>query len=295
MSISIDECIEKEKKFGVNFVFGYKKRKALGVLLAYVVLIVCALIVVLPLFWIFLTSLKNRVLAYQMPPAWFFTPTLENYQALFVKYPFTEYFFNSAIIAICTTLIALLLGTLAAYSISRFNTGGNQLRLWVLNSYTMPPVALMIPIFMLASSLKMLNTYPMIILTYLSFLLPFTIWMLIGFFDGVAKDMEEAAMVDGATQLQALWYVTIPMAAPGIAAAGIISFLFSWNEFIFALVLTGNKTRTLPVAVSNFLTQRGVLMGELSAASMLMIIPFIFLGFSVRNHLIKGLSLGAIK
>lgn len=148
---------------------------------------------------------------------------------------------------------------------------------------------------MLMQAFKLIDTYLALIIAYLSFLLPFTIWMLIGYFDTVARDMEEAALVDGATQLQALRYVTFPLAAPGIAATAILSFLISWNEFLFALILTGNDTRTLPIAVANFLTHQGVAMGELSAATMVMIIPVMFLAFSIRNYLVRGLSLGAVK
>ena len=263
--------------------------------LAYSILIIASLFVLLPLIWTFLTSLKDKVLVYQIPPAWFFEPKFENYTALLVKYPFPKYFLNSAIVAILTTFLAILFGALAAYSISRFNTGGNFLKGFILNSYTMPRVAVLIPIFMLMQTFRLIDTFLALIIAYLSFLLPFTIWMLIGYFDGVARDMEEAALVDGATQLQALRYVTLPLAAPGIAATGILSFLISWNEFMFALILTGNDTRTLPIAVANFLTHRGVAMGELSAATMVMIIPVMILAFSIRGYLVRGLSLGAVK
>jgi multiple sugar transport system permease protein len=211
------------------------------------------------------------------------------------KYPFFRYFFNSIIIAFTSAFISLALGSLTAYSIARFNTGGTNFKLWILNSITMPVVAVLIPYFMIAVFLNLRDTYIMIILAHLSILLPFTIWILIGFFESIPREIEEAALIDGATGLQSFWYVTLPIAAPGLSATGIVSFLLSWNEFIFALVLTGSKTRTLPVAISAFLTQRGVLMGELSAATMVMIIPVIILSVIFRNHLIRGLSLGAIK
>jgi len=291
MKKQIQKIINKSEKLTL----GNKQRKRIENIFAYSLLIIFSLIILLPLIWIFLTSLKNRVQIYQIPPAWFFTPTLDNYLSIFDKYPFLKYFLNSSVVAVITTVLALSLGMLAAYSIARFNTGGNAFRLWILNSHTMPPVALLIPFFMLASTLKIRDTYFVVIMTHLSFLLPFTMWMLIGFFDSIQVDMEEAAMVDGATRLEAFLYITLPIAAPGLSATGIVSFLFSWNEFIFALVLTGNKTKTLPVATSAFLTQRGDLMGELSAAAMLMIIPVIILSIAFRNYLVKGLSLGAVK
>lgn len=279
----------------LNYRLGKKAQRYLSYFFAYTILIIAMLVVILPLFWAFLASFKNKVQVYQIPPAWFFTPTFENYQALLVKYPFPEYFFNSTLVASITTFLVILFGSLAAYSISRFKTGGTFLQGFILNSYTMPRVAILIPIFMLMQAFQLIDTYIALIIAYLSFLLPFAIWMLLGYFDNVAKDMEEAALVDGATQMQAFRYVTFPLAAPGISATAILCFLFSWNEFLFALILSGNNTRTLPIAVANFLTHRGVAMGELSAATMVMIIPGIILAFSIRSYLVSGLSLGAIK
>ena len=289
----IDADIQKAKR--TPFRKGNRLTKRISTLTAYFVLFIAVLGVVLPLIWVFLTSLKEKSLVYQIPPAWFFTPTWENYLALFQKYPFPKYFLNSTIVAGFTTILGLVIGGVAAYSMTRFDTGGNFLKGWVLNNRTMPPIVVLIPMFMLASQFGLINNYLSLILAYLSFLLPFSIWMLISFFEAIPTDMEEAALVDGATRLQGLFYITIPLAAPGIAATGILSFLFSWNEFMFALVLTGNETRTLPIGVANFLTQRGVEMGELTAATMVMIIPVMILAFSIRGYLVRGLSFGGVK
>jgi multiple sugar transport system permease protein len=285
----------KQKAKRIPFRKGNRLTKRISTLTAYFVLFIAVLGVVLPLIWVFLTSLKEKSLVYQIPPAWFFTPTWENYLALFQKYPFPKYFLNSTIVAGFTTILGLVIGGVAAYSMTRFDTGGNFLKGWVLNNRTMPPIVVLIPMFMLASQFGLINNYLSLILAYLSFLLPFSIWMLISFFEAIPTDMEEAALVDGATRLQGLFYITIPLAAPGIAATGILSFLFSWNEFMFALVLTGNETRTLPIGVANFLTQRGVEMGELTAATMVMIIPVMILAFSIRGYLVRGLSFGGVK
>lgn len=287
--------LSQEKNKPKMFKVGKKRGRLIEQIVAFSVIISASLLVILPLIWIFLTSIKTRQQAYQIPPVWFFTPSTENYLALFVKYPFPRYFLNSTIVSFSVTILVLVLGSLAAYSISRFNTGGNFLKLLVLNSYTMPPIAILIPFFLIIQKLNLFDTYPSLILASLSFLLPFAIWMLIGYFDSVPKDMEEAAQIDGASPLQSLFYITLPIAAPGIVSTGILTFLFTWNEFLFALILTGNKTRTLPVAIANFKTQYGIEMGELSAATMLMIIPVILLAFSIRGYLVKGLSLGAVK
>lgn len=272
-----------------------RTHRKLSVAFAYFILILAMLFILLPLLWIFLTSIKTPDLAYKLPPVWVFTPTLANYRHLVTEVNFPKYFLNSTIVASITTFLALALGAFTAYSIARFNTGGDFFRGWIFNNRTMPPIAILIPLFLLSKAFGLFDTFPALIIPYLSFLLPFAIWMLIGFFDGVPREMEEAALVDGATRLQALRYVTMPIAAPGIAATGILCFLFSWNEFLLSLILTGNSTRTLPVAVANFLTHVGVYIGGLSAATMVMIIPVMILAFSIRGYLVRGLSLGAVK
>lgn len=288
---------ERESSIGKGIAvgFGHHKQQQFYKFVAYFVLTIASLLVVLPLVWVLLTSLKEKSLVYQIPPAWVFKPTFENYLALFQKYPFPQYFLNSAIVAGATTLLGLIIGGMAAYSMARFGTGGNFLKGWVLNNRTMPPIVVLIPMFMLANRLGLINNLLALILAYLSFLLPFSIWMLISFFEAIPADMEEAALVDGASRLQSLFAIVIPLAAPGIAATGILSFLFSWNEFMFALILTGKDTRTLPIGVANFMTQRGVEMGELTAATMVMVIPVMLLAFSIRRYLVQGLSFGGIK
>jgi multiple sugar transport system permease protein len=278
-----------------SYIFGVRFRSLLTTIVSYIVVVTATLIVILPLIWVVLTSLKTRVQAYSIPPVWVFTPTLENYAALMQQYPFARYFLNSAMVALSATLLALLVGLPAAYSFARFNTGGTFLRGWVLNNRTMPHIVILIPFFLLAQTLKLTNTYTILIIAYLTFSLPFVTWMLTSFLASVPREMEEAALIDGASQLQTLRYVTIPLAAPGIAATGILCFLYAWNEFIFALILTGGQTRTLPIAVANFLTQRGVEIGQLSAATTTIIIPVIILTFSIRGYLVRGLSFGGIK
>lgn len=263
--------------------------------ICYAILILGTLLVILPLLWALLTSFKEKALVYQIPPAWIFKPTFENYVALIQKYPFPQYFMNSMIAASVSTLLSLLFGGMAAYSIARYGTGGNFLRGWVLNNRTMPPIVILIPIFMLANFLGMTNNIITLIVAYMSFLLPFTIWMLIVFFESIPPDMEEAAIVDGATPMQVFLKIVIPLSTPGLASTGILAFLNVWNEFMFALILSGKDTRTLPIGVANFMTQRGVEMGELTAATMVIIIPVMILAFSIRRYLVQGLSLGGVK
>lgn len=276
-------------------ILGVKKRKLLFQIIGYVILSIASIIVLFPIVWTILTSFKEKMLVFQIPPVIVFSPILDNYVSLFNKYPFAQYFLNSGIVASVTTIIGILIGSAAAYSIARFNTGGDFLKKWVLNNRTMPAVVVLIPFFMIAQRFGAIDSYVSIIVAYLTFLLPFSIWMLIPFFAAIPKDMEEAALVDGASLYQTIYYIVLPISAPGIAATGILSFLYSWNEFLFALILTGKNTRTIPIGIANFMTQIGIEYGELSAAVSLMIIPVIILVLSIRKYLVSGLSYGAVK
>lgn len=272
-----------------------KRRNSLFTICAYAILLISCICVLFPVYWVFMTSIKGGTLVYEMPPRWFFTPTFDNYRALVKDYYFSGLFINSLIVAGITTIICIIFGSFAAYSFARFNTGGNGLRGWVLNNRTMPAVAMVLPIFMLANTFGLINKHLSLIIAYLTFSLPFAIWMMITFFESVPREIEEAAIVDGATKLQSFFLVTVPLTTPGIASTGILTFLFAWNEFLFAMLLSGTKTRTLPIGVANFMTQRGIEYGALSAAIIVMIVPVLILTFSIRNYLVKGLSGGAIK
>jgi multiple sugar transport system permease protein len=274
---------------------GYRLRRNLSLYLTHAILIVASLSVLLPILWVLRTSLANRLIAYKIPPVWIFKPTLENYQLIFEKYPFQQYFLNSVVISAVASLVALVLGTVAAYSIARFRTGDPGLRLSMLSTQMLPPITLVIPIFLLARLVNLWDTRTGLTLAYLSFNLPYTVWILIGFFQSIPVDLEEAAMIDGCSRLQALWRVIIPVAAPGLLAAGIFNFILNWNEFLFALILTGRTTRTLPVAIASLWTQQGVQIGAVSAATMLVIIPVVALTLIIQKSLVRNLTFGAIK
>lgn len=270
-------------------------RRNLGLLLSHLILIGASLIVLLPILWVMRTSFANRLIAYKIPPVWFFTPTLENYRIIFEKYPFQKYFYNSLLVSIAASLVALALGALAAYSIARFKTGDPILRLSMLSTQMLPPITLVIPIFLLARIFHLWDSRLGLVLAYLSFNLPYTVWILIGFFQGIPVDLEEAAMIDGCSRLQAFLRVTIPVSLPGLLAAGVFNFILNWNEFLFALILTGRETRTLPVAIASLWTQQGVQIGAVSAATFLVILPVIILTWVIQKSLVRNLTFGSIK
>ncbi len=270
-------------------------RRNLSLIITHGLLILSSLVVLLPILWVLRTSFANRLIAYKIPPVWVFKPTLENYRMIFEKYPFQKYFVNSLVISIVASIIALAIGSLAAYSIARFRTGDPVLRLSMLSTQMLPPITLVIPIFLLARILHLWDSRLGLILAYLSFNLPYTVWILIGFFQGIPVDLEEAAMIDGCSRLRAFWLVTIPVSLPGLLAAGVFNFILNWNEFLFALILTGRNTRTLPVAIASLWTQQGVQIGAVSAATILVILPVIILTLIIQKSLVRNLTFGSIK
>jgi multiple sugar transport system permease protein len=270
-------------------------RRNLGLLISHLILIGASLVVLLPILWVMRTSFANRLIAYKIPPVWFFTPTLENYRIIFEKYPFQKYFYNSILVSAAASLVALALGALAAYSIARFKTGDPILRLSMLSTQMLPPITLVIPIFLLARIFHLWDSRLGLILAYLSFNLPYTVWILIGFFQSIPVDLEEAAMIDGCSRVQAFLRVTIPVSLPGLLAAGVFNFILNWNEFLFSLILTGRETRTLPVAIASLWTQQGVQIGAVSAATFLVILPVIVLTWVIQKSLVRNLTFGSIK
>lgn len=270
-------------------------KRNFNLMLTHFVLIIASLVILLPILWVLRTSFANRLIAYKIPPVWVFTPTLENYRMIFEKYPFQKYFVNSLVVSTVASLVALAVGALAAYSIARFRTGDPILRLSMLSTQMLPPITLVIPIFLLARLFHLWDSRLGLVLAYLSFNLPYTVWILIGFFQGIPVDLEEAAMIDGCSRLRAFLQVTVPVSLPGLLAAGVFNFILNWNEFLFALILTGRDTRTLPVAIASLWTQQGVQIGAVSAATVLVILPVIVLTLIIQKSLVRNLTFGSIK
>ncbi|PKN86337.1 MAG: carbohydrate ABC transporter permease [Chloroflexi bacterium HGW-Chloroflexi-8] len=272
-----------------------KVKRKFGLLVSNIILIFASLSILLPILWVIRTSLANRLIAYKIPPVWVFKPTFDNYLTIFDKYPFQDYFMNSLIISASASIVALIIGSLAAYSIARFRTGDPWLRLSMLSTQMLPPIALVIPIFLIMNVIKLWDTLPGLILAYLSFNLPYTVWILISFFQSIPVEIEEAAMIEGCSRTQALWKVIVPVALPGLLSAGVFNFILNWNEFLFALILTGRNTRTLPVAIASLWTQQGVNIGAVSAATVVTILPVIVLTYVIQKSLVRNLTFGSIK
>jgi multiple sugar transport system permease protein len=249
-----------------------------------------------PLYWMAITSIKPSDDYLAVPPVWFpAEPTIVHYTAALFAYRGFDGLINSVIISVSATLLSIILGTLMAYSLARFNTGGKHLSFWVLSQRFLPPIATVLPIFLIYRNVGLNDTHFGLIIAYTVFTLPVTVWMMFAYFRQMPRSLEEAALVDGCTRWQALWRVAIPLAVPGIVAAAVFAFIACWTEFFFALVLTSRKAFTLPTVFRAFLGFQGAQYGEASALAMVSLVPSIILGILVQRHLVRGLTLGAVR
>src|SRR5436190_5934342 len=265
------------------------------------ILIALALIATLaPIYWLITISFKREVDQFAVPPKWFsFSPTLEHYADAFLGRSFGQYLVNSLFVAVGSTASALVLGTLAAYSLARFRLPrklDQKLALWILSTRMMPAIVTAVPLFLIMRDLRLVNTRLSLIVVYSAFNLPFVAWMMRGFFAEVPRDLEEAAMVDGDSRLGALRRVVLPLVTPGLAATAVFCLIVSWNEFLFGLVLTQTDDAiTLPVGIAGRVTQYGIKWGAMSAAAVVALVPILAFAISVQKYLVRGLSLGAVK
>jgi multiple sugar transport system permease protein len=270
--------------------------RGLTALLTYVAIALVLVWVLFPVVWVVLGSLKARELAAAVPPVWIFQPSLDNYSTAFLRRNFGALFLNSLIATTVSTVVVLLLGSMAGYGLARFKIAGKQnILFWILSTRMFPPIASIIPIFLLFNNLRLIDTRQGLVLLYIAFNLPFAIWIMRGFFAEIPSELDDAALVDGCSPWQAFTRVIMPLAAPGLAATAIFCMMFSWNEFLFALIISRAQSQTLPIGVMGFMTQRGVLWGEMSAASTVIMAPMIIFTFLVQRYLIRGLTFGAVK
>jgi multiple sugar transport system permease protein len=276
---------------------GPRARRRLGAWTINTLLVAFTALTLFPIYWLVISAMKTELELFLIPPVWFpADPTLANFERLFHG-AFTTWFRNSTIVAVATTLIGLLLAALAAYSFSRFRFPGSRaLSTMFLFIQLFPVAVIVIPLFILWSNMKLTNTYWSLIVTYLVFGLPISTWLLIGFFNAVPVELEEAAMIDGSSRLGALLRITLPLSLPGLAATAIYVFLLSWNEFFFALTfMSSTEMRTIPVGLTSFFAEHSVDWGGLMAASVLASLPVVVLFGLLSRYFVQGLTSGAVK
>jgi multiple sugar transport system permease protein len=275
-------------------------RETIVSIIKYALVGVSVVAALLPVYWMMTISLKREVDQFAVPPRWFvFRPTLAHYADAFFARSFASYLVTSAIVAVLSTLSAMLIGTLAAYALSRFRWPhqlDTRLALWILSTRVFPPIVTIIPLFLMMRDVRLLNTKASLIIVYTAFNLPFVVWMMRGFFNEIPRELEEAALVDGDSRLGALVRVILPLVAPGLAATAVFCLIISWNEFLFALALTQtDAAMTLPVGIAGRVTQYEIKWGVMSAAGVVAMMPILLFAMAVQRYLVRGLSLGAVK
>ncbi len=274
------------------------KNDAVRQIYYYTALILLACISLAPIWVMIATSLKDEVTVQGATPLWFFfVPTLENYQTiLFGRGKFDTYLMNSIIVAVSATFLTLSLGGFCAYALARNRFAGRHfLANATLLVRMVPPAVLAVPAFAFVTLSGIDNDLAALTFLYTAISLPFAIWLLFGFYKQIPIELEEAAVVDGATPLQVFFRVLMPLMTSGYAVAGIFTFRIAWNEFILALLLTGRNTRTLPVAAAGFLTEEGVEWGRIMAMGTLIVIPPLLFTFFAAKQIIAGMTAGAVK
>lgn len=260
------------------------------------------LFALVPFVFMIVTSIKPPGLAISVPPVWRFTPTFDNYRAVLTaggtasSQSFVPLLEHSAIVAVLSTLLAVAVGLPAAYALTLQSFRPRRaVGMWVLSTIMFPPIVAVVPIFVLAGNLHLIDTYPALVIPYAAFNLPMVVWILRGTIQQVPPEIEQAALVDGATRLTALRRVILPLVVPGIATAAIFSLILAWNEFLFALTLTRSSVKTAPVGVNEFTGLYGTQWELLTAASTVIVAPILVLTLILRRRFISGLTFGAVK
>lgn len=254
------------------------------------------LVSAVPFLWLVVTGFKYRTDIMSPVPRLLFTPTLSNFHEAFIEGAFLQYLWNSLIVALGTVGLCLVTGVPAAYAFSRFRVfGAKHLFFFILTTRMAPGVAFALPLYILFDRLRLLGTIPGVVLAHTTFNLAIVIYLMKALFDEIPREIDHAALVDGYSEWETFTRVIVPVAKPAIAATALLAFIFSWNEFLFALILGGEAGRTLPAAFPGLVTALGTYWGQLAAASAVVSVPVIVLATLVQGYLVRGLTLGAVK
>jgi len=257
---------------------------------------VVVLIWLFPVYWIVLTSFKPIREINSLVPVFRFSPTLGNYRDLFAQFGFAQVLVNSIVVTVASCAIVMVIAILAAYALARMRVPGEKhVALWILSLRFIPAIAVGIPFYLEWQRLQLLDTWLGLILVYVAFNLPFAIWLLRGFLGEVPFELDEAALLDGLSRLQIIRRIVVPVALPGIASTAIFTFVFTWNEYLMALLLTSVEAVTVPVTIAKFIMPYTILWGDLSAAVVIQLVPMLIVVFLLQRHIVRGMTLGAVK
>ncbi|MGC8878596.1 MAG: carbohydrate ABC transporter permease [Anaerolineae bacterium] len=264
-------------------------------IIVHIVLIIITLAFLFPLLWMFSTSIKTQAEYFTYPPVWIPAhPTLEHYRYI-VSTTGLNAVRNSLIVASVNVALVMAVSIPAAYAIARFRIGGHDFSFWVLSQRMLAPIAVILPLFLLFSQLKLVDTHPALILGYTSFNVAFAVWLLMGFFEEFPTEIEDAGLVDGCSRWGVLFRVTLPIVTPGLVVTALFCFVFAWNEFLFALILTRQAATTIPVQLAAFQAPTKILWGEMSAFATVGILPPLVFAFLLQRYLVRGLAVGGIR
>ena len=274
-----------------------RRRRRLWTDLWQAVLALClAGIFLLPVYWMVTTALKTTTDTFAVPPVLIFQPTFEHFLAVYTEGPVLKSLVNSLVVATTSTALAVLIVAPAAYVLARFNFRGKaDLWFWIISNRFISPIVVALPFFLIARDLRLLDRHPALILVYLTFGVPLVVWLCVDQFRAIPREVDEAARVDGANLGQVFFRINLPLAMPGIAVAAILAFITSWNELMFALVLTSTEARTAPVEAANFMTGFGIRWGPMMATGTLIVLPVLLFALLVSRSLVRGLTMGAVK
>ena len=263
--------------------------------LRYAAAILLTVFFVFPVYWLFTISFKTPDEIFAFPPVWYpKSIQFSNYAVLF-KDGDAETVWNSLVLSAVSTVIAMFFGTMAAYSLVRFKTGGENLAVWIISQRMMPPIAIVFPVFLLYVYLGWVDTFHGMIILYTAFSLPYVIWMMRGYLEDIPLELEESALVDGCTRWQVLWKVVFPMARTGLFATAVFTFIFAWNDFLFAFVLSRTEVVTYTVQVTHYFGGQSNFWAKIAAMSVLGTIPVFFAVATMQRYLVRGISMGAVK
>jgi multiple sugar transport system permease protein len=271
------------------------RRPGVGLAVRYGAATALTIFFIFPVYWLFIMSFKTPDEIFHFPPVWYpKSIQFANYAVLF-KDGDADTVWNSLVLSGVSTIVAMFLGTLCAYGLVRFKTGGENLAVWIISQRMMPPIAIVFPIFLLYVWFGWVDSYQGLIVLYTAFSLPYVIWMMRGYIEDVPLELEESALVDGCSRWQVLWRVVLPMARSGLFATAVFTFVFAWNDFLFALVLTRTEVITYTVQVTHYFGGQSNFWAKISAMSVLGTLPVFFTVATLQRFLVRGISMGAIK